>query len=84
MRFTEKCLKFLLKKFQMFSKIAILYILIHSKPFVNCSYEIWPDAADDGRENQTKPKTWQEKDYGQWCRNRSIVELVSDWKNIFL
>lgn len=68
----------------MFSKIAILYILIHSKPFVNCSYEIWPDAADDGRENQTKPKTWQEKDYGQWCRNRTIVELVSDWKNIFL
>uniref|UniRef100_A0A8R1U2Y8 Uncharacterized protein n=1 Tax=Onchocerca volvulus TaxID=6282 RepID=A0A8R1U2Y8_ONCVO len=38
--------------------------------------EVWPDPVNDGREKQPKPTTWSNKNYGQWCRNRTIDRYI--------
>ncbi|VDM39717.1 unnamed protein product [Toxocara canis] len=53
---------------------AVLILCLISTAF--CSYEVWPDPVDDGRENFPKPTSWEDKNYGQWCRNRTIGRHV--------
>ncbi|CAG9533717.1 unnamed protein product [Cercopithifilaria johnstoni] len=56
-----------------FSTIILLYCLMNE---ILVFAEIWPDPVDNGKENYPKPTTWSNKNYGQWCRNRTLSRYI--------
>uniref|UniRef100_A0A915PHU7 Uncharacterized protein n=1 Tax=Setaria digitata TaxID=48799 RepID=A0A915PHU7_9BILA len=63
----------------MLLRLCTLYITIVFYCLINgilAPIEVWPDPVDDGRERFPKPTSWSDKNYGQWCRNRTISRHI--------
>uniref|UniRef100_A0A0N5AFC1 CX domain-containing protein n=1 Tax=Syphacia muris TaxID=451379 RepID=A0A0N5AFC1_9BILA len=51
---------------------TLLLAFITTVIVVRCSHEVWPEITDDNQGNYPKPTSWKDKNYGQWCRNRTL------------
>ncbi|MFH4974318.1 hypothetical protein AB6A40_001027 [Gnathostoma spinigerum] len=59
----------------MMFRISLLLIIL-TLILNTASFEVWPERVEDGRENFPKPTSWDDKNYGQWCRNRTAGRHV--------